>query len=833
MEAVEVPANDEDEASEASSESDFEDLTMAQALSQLRRAPLTTLRALVEVARTPVVAPRAEPLLRPAYATANARSEASVVLPGLRRASSTAKPRESAPELPQIEDTISRRAELVQLVLRVAAFLLAWWGTLSMATAPERSEATALDPGMPYLVLGFAVWLAAGFIGWRSARVETVPSTPVSSTEVSRANRVTRLVMFAGAIALAVATALLTKGNRFTTGGTLAWIGSILLSIWAVAPLDWSLDNLRDSIKRIRLRVDWVFVALVLITIVGAYFRLHDLDLVPREMTSDHVEMLRDVHRLLNGTTEVFFASNGGREAIQFYTLALFSQIPGLSLDFYTLKLLNALEGILTIPAMYWMAKTVIGPRERRLGTLVGLLCAAFVAVSYWHVTLSRMGERIVLMPLATALFITFISRALRYNRRSDYIWAGIALGFGLYTYQAFRMVPVVILVCGLVALLFYWKRREVRHVILNFVALGVVSLIIFVPLLGFSLENPEHFWLRTTGRILGDPLIQTTDENGNSVYRSATLQERLDAFQQNVPQLMTNIRNALLMYNWKGDVAWIQSLPNTASLDPITGGLFVVGIAAWFARIFRRRDPFTVVFPVMFMIMILPSALAIAMPGENPSATRMSGTLPLTFVLVALPLAEMARSAKRLVGGVGGIAVAVLVTVGLVAASYVSNQHTYFVGYNNMYVASSYPYSEGGAYLRSFGETNSYSNAFIINRPAWWDHRAVGIEAGVLDYPNGIPSLADVPQFLQDARNQRPPYMLDVNQEILFIFAADDMATQEWLLSKFPNGFYQLIQTYQPEDSFVMFRVPPLGEQGFAEFIADAADDDLSQMSG
>jgi hypothetical protein len=829
---LQVPASEED-VQEKTGEPSFEDLTLAEAFGQLWRAPIPTLRAIIQVARTPEAAPKKTPILRPAYAVAGVVREADVALPGLIREQPSAPSRPDVPEVPQIEDHLSKRRELQQLGLRVIAFLLAWWATLTMVSSPSRSEAEGLDAGMPMLVIGFVVWLAAEALGGRGQKVEPL-AKETKDTPVSMAELAPRLVMITFAIALGGAAVWLTTNNLFTVGGALAWMGSIILGAWAVTPLDWSPLKALEDLGRIRIRVNWVFIALVVITLVGGYFRLKDLNLLPPEMTSDHVEMLLDGQRVLSGNTQVFFAGNGGREAAQFYGLALISQLPGFGLDFFTLKLLNVIEGILTIPVMYWMGRAVIGERERKLGTVVGLLLAAFVAVSYWHTILSRLGERIVLMPLMTALLIIFLARALRYNRRGDFIWAGIALGFGMYTYQAFRLMPLVIGVAGFIALLFYLRRgRELRHLVLNFVALGFVAFLIYLPLFSYSLQYPEDYWRRTSGRLFGDEITQTTDDEGNLIFRQPTLQERLDAFNQNFPTLLMNIRNALLMYNWKGDVAWVQNYPNEPAFDPITAGLFVVGIAAWIGRMFRRRDPFTWVFPFMFLIMLLPSAFAIAAPIENPSFTRMSGTLPLAYVLVALPLALMARSAARLIGGVAGALVAGVVVVGLILGSYITNQNTYFAKYHQSYLDGSLPHGEAGSYLRGFGESVGFGNAFIINSDGFFDHRAVGIGAGRLDFPNGIASLSDVPEYLRFALQQVVPYTLDPEKDLLFIYSAFDLATHEWLQSKFPNGFSQLIESYQPENSFYLFRVPPLGAAAFEAFLEDAADDDLSQQVG
>src|SRR5690606_10836056 len=62
-------------------ERSIEDLTIAEALGMLRRAPMPTLRALITVARTPVT-PRRTPARRPAYATSTTSIPAERVYDG-------------------------------------------------------------------------------------------------------------------------------------------------------------------------------------------------------------------------------------------------------------------------------------------------------------------------------------------------------------------------------------------------------------------------------------------------------------------------------------------------------------------------------------------------------------------------------------------------------------------------------------------------------------------------------------------------------------------------------------------------------------------------------
>jgi len=356
---------------------------------------------------------------------------------------------------------------------------------------------------------------------------------------------------------------------------------------------------------------------------------------------------------------------------------------------------------------------------------------------------------------------------------------------------------------------------------ITNMVVLVVITLAVFVPMAGFAHDYPEDFWRRTSGRLLGDDTVQTTNADGSIVTRNATIDERMAAFQENVGILINNIRNALLMYNWKGDVAWITAVPNRPEMDVFTGALLIVGLGAWGVRMVKRRDAADWLMPAALFIMLLPSALSIAYPIENPSATRTSGSLPEAYLFAALPLALVWLAIRRLFPNwwgklTGGVVVGVVL---LIAAS--ANWNMYFVEFNQSYTNSSpAPYTEAGRFLRGFADSGgALGNAFMIAYPYWWDHRAVGIEAGVTDFPNGIVSRDDVPQFIKDTDHRGDKYQLDPDKDFLFFYNPADTDTQADLQKWFPNGVNQLVHSYKPGDDFMVFRVPRLGAQALLDF--------------
>ena len=719
---------------------------------------------------------------------------------------------------------LDRRVTLYQLaafgLALIGAWLMAAWGNV---------QETGLVIGLPLLLAGGGVWAGAEVL--RVRRSDQSPrylrpygdqagwlGPPVVASDFRR--WVPRIVLFVVAMLFALAGVRGSSGNQFTLAGVIGWAMSVVLVVWAIAPDGWSpASAMRSGLRWLsdwRPRLTWSGGLLLLMMALALLLRAQDLPLAPREMTSDHVEFLLDTYRVQLGNTNVFFSGNGGREALQFYALALFSGLPGQTLSFESLKMLNVLEGVLTLPALYFMAKTVVGRERPQLGTIVGLCVVALVAVSYWHITLSRLGERIILTPLFISLFILTFTRALRDNRFWDYVLTGLVLGVGLYTYQVTRLLPFVVIVGVLIAVVFHWRqRRGLVRLGFHTVVLAVVAFTIFLPLFAYSLEYPEDFWRRTSGRLFGDDVLQTTDEAGNLVSRNATIGERLQAFGQNVPQLATNFGNALLMYHWKGDIAWFQSASLKPAFDPLSGALLAVGCGAWAFLMARWRDPAVWLLPPMALILMFASAFSIAYPTENPSATRMSGTLPIVYLFAGLAMGTIALGIARWTRGRAGSVVAAVGVGVILFGSGQANLNTYWLDYVPLYTGASEAHSTGGALMRQFVESGGrYGNTFAVGYPYWWDHRALGIEAGRFDYPNGIPSRTLLPNWLENGLARTDDYRLDPNSDLLFLLSPQDEETTGWLRTLFPAATVQDIQTYQPNELFRIVVVPAPGEE-------------------
>ncbi len=147
--------------------------------------------------------------------------------------------------------------------------------------------------------------------------------------------------------------------------------------------------------------------------------------------------------------------------------------VSALGLTASSVRLPAALVGVLSVLALYLLV-------QLWLGTRVALVAALMLAVSPWHVALSRIAFRAILLPPLFCLALWALHRALDGQRRALPSAAAL-FAAGLYTYSAARVfVPLFLLLAIILYRRELWAMR--RHTALGaliFVA-GLIPLVLF-----------------------------------------------------------------------------------------------------------------------------------------------------------------------------------------------------------------------------------------------------------------------------------------------------------------------------------------------------------------
>ena len=356
---------------------------------------------------------------------------------------------------------------------------------------------------------------------------------------------------------------------------------------------------------------------LAAITALAAFLRLYRLDVLPPGDGHDVAMYGVDALQILAGARPIFLESNFGREPLFSYLVALAYRFTGPGA--YGIHLTSALIGIATVPAVWLAARELF--REQRTTVLAYLpLLAAFLsAVSYWHLNWSRVGLRVILVPLFAALIVAalwrgFASARPDRSRRPVRSWgwfllAGALLGLSLYTYQAARLLPV--LVASAFILLAIERRRWARDDTVAALLVAAVALVVFLPLGVYAAQHPGALSVRIQQATVVQPGLPLAQQVGEVARQAAT---------------------ALLTYSIRGDTDPQFTIPGRPSLNPFLSLGLLLGIVAALWRF--RRSPYLFLL-VWLLLMTAPAMVA----DQAATAKRYLGAFPAVMMLVSVGL--------------------------------------------------------------------------------------------------------------------------------------------------------------------------------------------------
>ena len=379
----------------------------------------------------------------------------------------------------------------------------------------------------------------------------------------------------------------------------------------------------------------WPYYLLILIILLGAFFRLNDLSSIPPGIYPDEAKNANDaIETLKTGDYKLFYPENNGREGLYIWLISLSFQLFGINI--FALKLVSAIAGILTIWATYLLTKELLRFANQytafdnfkisKIATeTVSLLSAGFLATSFWHINFSRIAFRAILVPLILSLAIYFTLKAFRTKKGHLNIFAGIFWGLGFYTYIAFRLAYLIPFGFFTLTYLFYIIERKpgfnVKKIFIQdkwwmVKAMGVVMIIIMLPMLLYFYNNPNTFISRSSG-------LSVLDSENPAV-------EFIKSF---------GIHAQMLFF--KGDSNWRHNFSQNSQLFWPLGILFILGF--WYsikevAHNFRTKNWTGIVAYLTLFGALITMMLPAALTTEGiPHALRAIGMMPFVFIYAAL----------------------------------------------------------------------------------------------------------------------------------------------------------------------------------------------------
>ena len=376
----------------------------------------------------------------------------------------------------------------------------------------------------------------------------------------------------------------------------------------------------------------WMFwVTFLAVCLVAAGLRFYRLSELPLGLHYDEAAngiLAGEIARGLKAP--IFISAYTGKEVLFFYWTALWMRLLGATP--LALRLGAASIGVATVMATVWMAYELL--YEEAEGRWIGLATAGFLAVSFWHLVLSRYGFRAVGQPLFQALTVAALWRGLRTENRKWLVTAGVFCGMTAYTYLAARAFPIPLTVALVAFLVADQGRRRER----------LVQLAIFVGAAGVALAPLARYWLTHPGS-----------------FMVRTEQVAADTWGEAWRGLLA----CLKMFFVDGDPYIRFNVPYRPLFSPGAAGLLILGIGVGVWRVTglwrtpgRRSASLALASHILLLVsipvMILPSALAT--DEITPSNLRTVGLLPFVYVFPAMGLLVLKGALQRVVGRSTGV---------------------------------------------------------------------------------------------------------------------------------------------------------------------------------
>ncbi len=227
-------------------------------------------------------------------------------------------------------------------------------------------------------------------------------------------------------------------------------------------------------------------IALVLILLAGVGMRVYQFPNYPEGLNQDEASAAYESYSLLQtgkdrwgyGWPVYFLGWGSGQNVLLSYlslpSIALFGLTP------FAIRLIPLLLAIATLPLLFYAVR-------KWHGTNIALMALLIMALTPWHVLLSRWGLESNILPFFMMLGVALVTYALHAPKKRSWVilFSLIPFALGLYAYGIFS---VVLPIFALLVTVFYWKYWVPRWK--WWVGAALIAITIALPFGLFALKN-------------------------------------------------------------------------------------------------------------------------------------------------------------------------------------------------------------------------------------------------------------------------------------------------------------------------------------------------------
>lgn len=285
----------------------------------------------------------------------------------------------------------------------------------------------------------------------------------------------------------------------------------------------------------LKLLVNKINIVLFLILALGLFFRMYHLSSVPPSASLDEASIGYNAYSILKtGTDEygnsfplLLRAYDDWRPALYVYLVTPFIKILGLNI--FAVRLPSVILSMLTIFSTYFLTKIMFSKQKYFInkkisGETIALLTALFLAISPWHIYLSRLGHE------ANAGLAFFVFAMTFFFRKNIYL-SSLFFTLSFISYQSEKIfVPLMLL-----GLILIYKNEFIKFKKQFFLSF-ILCFIILIPFVRETLSPNALIRFQATNVINANKdrfdknainlkqAIDTGDNLGKIIYNRRTL---------------------------------------------------------------------------------------------------------------------------------------------------------------------------------------------------------------------------------------------------------------------------------------------------------------------
>ena len=376
------------------------------------------------------------------------------------------------------------------------------------------------------------------------------------------------------------------------------------------------------------MKINKFYLFLGIIVFLGFFLRFFQLEQNPPSLTWDEAAWGYNAYSLgIDGKDEFgklfplnYLESFGDFKPPMYAYLDIFP-VKLFGLNEFATRFPSAFFGVLTALITYFLTKRIFWNSKSK--ELYALLSALFLAISPWHIMLSRAAFE---ANVATFFIVGGIWLFLKgIQEKKWYIVISIVfLVLSMYTFNTARIVvPILVLFLGLT-----FRKKLIENKKQTCVVV-LVGILLILPTLGFLFSPQASLRFKEVNIFTDIEVIRTSNQeiiNDSSIWSRIIHNRRVGYARSYLKHYFDNLNPSFLFI--KGDGYPKFSTQDVGQMYIWDLPFFVGGIL----MLFRKKTGFWWIIPSWILIGILPAATA----RETPHALRIETILPTFQVLTA-----------------------------------------------------------------------------------------------------------------------------------------------------------------------------------------------------